>query len=129
MPLKLSLAHGERFVVNGAVMRNDGADASFVFENQAHILRQKDILTSAEACTPGSRVYLALQCAYMFPDRRARHIADFGRLIADFVAAAPSATAIADRIVTLVAEDKLYGAIKECRNLVEYEAEILSHVQ
>ena len=66
MPLKLSLAKGEKMVVNGAVIRNDGTDANIVFENQANILRHKDILTTEKATTPASRVYLALQCAYMF---------------------------------------------------------------
>ena len=71
MPLKLTLAKGEKFIVNGAVIRNDGRDASLVFENHAQILRHKDILTAANATTPAARVYLALQCAYLFAERKA----------------------------------------------------------
>ena len=49
MPLKLSLLRGEKLVVNGAVIKNDGPDVNLVFENQAHILRQKDIMTLEDA--------------------------------------------------------------------------------
>lgn len=129
MPLKLSLAKGEKFIVNGAVIKNDGPDISLVFENKANILRQKDILTSETANTPARRVYLALQCAYMFPDRKDEHLAVFETLLDDFAEAAPSAGEHARQLRELAARGDLYGALRECRAMIDYETEILSHVQ
>ena len=128
MPLKLSLAKGEKMVVNGAVIRNDGADANLVFENQANILRNKDILTPEKAVTPASRVYLALQCAYMFSENAETHLTDFRQLLADFGAAAPNSMPIVQRLLGQVDQGNLYGGLKSCRELLDYEAEVLAHV-
>ncbi len=127
MPLKLSLSKGEKLVVNGAVIKNDGGDASLVFENQAHILRQKDILTASDANTPASRAYLSLQCAYMFPDNAESHLTDFRALIADFAAAVPSAISLIERLLDLADKAELYNGLKTCRELIDYETEILTH--
>lgn len=129
MPLKLSLAKGEKFVVNGAVIKNDGTDINLVFENKAHILRQKDIMTTETADTPARRVYLALQCAYMFQDREEDHLGDFASLLDEFENAAPSADDVAGAIRKHVDDHDLYGALKECHRLIELESEIMSHVQ
>ena len=128
MPLKLSLAKGEKMVVNGAVIRNDGPDAHLVFENQANILRHKDILTPNKAVTPASRVYLALQCAYMFTDNGDNHLQDFRQLLADFGAAVPSSIAIVQELLGQVEAGNLYGGLKTCRELVDYETEVLANV-
>ena len=129
MPLKLSLPRGEKLVVNGAVIKNDGPDVNLVFENRAHILRQKDIMTMDDATTPARRVYLALQCAYMFIDHRSEHLTDFRSLLQEFCGAAPSSDPIAGRITQLIDGEDLYGALKACRELIDYEAEIMQHVQ
>lgn len=129
MPLKLSLAKGEKLVINGAVVKNDGPDVNLVFENQAHILRQKDILAVEDAQSPAKRVYLSLQCAYMFDDRRDSHLDDFKNLLGELIEAAPSLSETADEITKLVSDDNIYGALKQCRSLIDREAEILSHVQ
>ena len=127
MPLKLSVGRGEKLIVNGAVLRNDGEPSNLVFENQAHILRQKDILTAESASTPASRVYLALQCAYLFPERRAKHVQDFEKLLSQFVSAAPSSTSIADEIRAKAAAGELYLGLKACRKLIDHESELLVH--
>lgn len=129
MPLKLTLGMDEKLIVNGAVIRSRGEAVSLVFENQAHILRQKDILTADSATTPAARVYLALQCAYLFPDRGSAHLNDFHTLLNDYVEAAPSAQKIAEEIRTQVETDQLYNALKQCRRLIDHESEILRYVQ
>ena len=129
MPLKLSLPRGEKLVVNGAVIKNDGPDVNLVFENQAHILRQKDIMTLEDATSPARRVYLALQCGYMFIDHREQHVNDLRSLLSEFCDAAPSADPIAEKITDLIDGGDLYGALKACRELIDYEAEIMQHVQ
>lgn len=116
-------------MVNGAVIKNDGPDVNLVFENRAHILRQKDIMTMEDATSPARRVYLALQCAYMFIDHRGEHLHDFRALLGEFCDAAPSADGIANKITQRIDGEDLYGALKACRELIEYEAEIMQHVQ
>ncbi|MCZ6846696.1 MAG: flagellar biosynthesis repressor FlbT [Alphaproteobacteria bacterium] len=129
MPLKLSLPRGEKLVVNGAVIKNDGPDVNLVFENQAHIMRQKDIMTLDEASSPARCIYLALQCAYMFSDRRDEHMQEFESLLSEFCKAAPSSDPIAEKIKHLAQDGNLYAALKACRDLIEYEGEILQHVK
>ena len=129
MPLKLTLGKGERLIINGAVIRNDGDPASLLFVNQAHILRQKDILSQDGAATPAARVYMALQCAYLFPERRGDHLRDYRQLIDDYIEAAPSAETIAQQIDSKVQNDQLYEGLKTCRQLLAHENEVLAHVQ
>ena len=129
MPLKLTLGKGEKLIVNGAVVKNDGDVASLVFENQAHILRQKDILTTEDAKTPAARVYLALQCAYLFPDRRASFVEEFDKLLGDYLQAAPSAETLAEEIRQRLAADQLYAGLKACQKLIDHEAGILQHAE
>jgi flagellar protein FlbT len=129
MPLKLTLAAGERLIVNGAVIRNDGADAHLVFENRAQIMRQRDILTLETATTPAARIYLALQCAYLFPDRQADHLADFHRLLDEFAGAVPSAGPLVEELRGISDHGQLYNALKVCKRLIEYETGVLEYVQ
>ncbi len=129
MPLKLNVSRGEKFIVNGAVIKNDGDGISLLFENQAQILRQKDILTQETATTPAARVYLALQCAYLCPDKAASHLEDFNRLLGDYIEAAPSAGPTAQEIHALIEKGQLYGGLKACSRLLGHEQEVLAHVQ
>lgn len=129
MPLKLSLAKGEKFVVNGAVIKNDGTDINLVFENKAHILRQKDIMSADAADTPARRVYLALQCAYIFKEREQDHLQDFQNLAGDFLEAAPSSEEIVSEMQTHIETGDIYGALKKCQRLIDLEAERMTHVE
>jgi flagellar protein FlbT len=129
MPLKLNVSRGEKFIVNGAVIKNDGDGASLVFENQAQILRQKDILTQESATTPASRVYLALQCAYLFPDHADAHLDDFRSFKDDYLQAAPSGQPIMEEVQGLIEGDQLYNALKVCAGLLKHELEVLGHAQ
>ncbi|MDH3473160.1 MAG: flagellar biosynthesis repressor FlbT [Rhodospirillales bacterium] len=129
MPLKLNVSRGEKFIVNGAVIKNDGDVTSLVFENQAQILRQKDILTQESATTPAARVYLALQCAYLFPDKAAGHLENFHTLLDEYLEAAPSAGPLAEEIRALVDQGQLYAGLKACCRLLGHEHEVLAHVQ
>ena len=128
MPLKLSLAKGEKFIVNGAVIRNDGDHGDLVFENQAQILRQKDILTAETAATPASRVYFALQCAYLFPERAETYLSTCKELLGDYLEAAPSAQEIGSEILAKVDAGQLYQGLKSCTQLIHHERKAFSNV-
>ena len=65
MPLKLSLKPGETFVVNGAVVRNGDRRGVLLLENQARVLREKDILQPDAVRTSAERVYFAIMQLYL----------------------------------------------------------------
>ncbi|MDA8430855.1 MAG: flagellar protein FlbT, partial [Geobacteraceae bacterium] len=65
MPLKLTLKPGERVIVAGAVITNGPTVAHLQIENRVPLLRQRDILTEAEATTPCKKIYLVIQLMYI----------------------------------------------------------------
>ena len=129
MPLKLDFKSGDKLVINGAVLENIGTNAKILIHNESAILREKEILSIAETSTPASRVYFALQCAYMFPHKKDEQIDLFKDFLKDFVTACPSIKPIAEEIEELVAEDKIYKALKHTQKLIAHQAEVLKSLE
>ena len=113
MPLKLEFKSGDKLMINGAVIENIGANAKLLVHNEAAILRNKEVLSEADEATPAARVYLALQCAYMFPDQSDKYMKMFGDYLTQYVEACPSAKDIGEQIQDTVAEGKVYKALKK----------------
>lgn len=128
MPLKMTLKPGERIIVNGAVLENGGHEAHLVFLNDAAFMREKDILSESDALTPASRVYFALQCVYIFPQRREYYLTLLSDLLDDYLTAAPSSLIIVERIRDLVVKGEFYQALKAVRELIAHEKERLDNV-
>lgn len=128
MPLKMTLKPGERIIVNGAVLENGGGEAHLVFLNDAAFMREKDILSEVDALTPASRIYFALQCLYIFPARREHYGAILAELMAEYLAAAPSALETIERIQQQVGQGEFYHALKTVRALIAHEKERLDNV-
>ncbi len=129
MPLKLDFKSGDKLVINGAVLENIGANAKILVHNESAILREKEILSVADTSTPASRVYFALQCAYMFPHKKGEYLGLFADFLKEFVNACPSTRPIADEIEKLVAEDKIYKALKQTQKLVAHQAKVLKSLE
>ncbi len=125
MPLRLKLPHGDRIVVNGAVLENSGDATVLIFHNHADIMRRKEIMQESDVLSPSRRVYYALQCAYIFENERLAYIDTFERCLKEYEAAAPSAQPIASRLRDKVGIGKIYDALKECRALIEHESKII----
>jgi flagellar protein FlbT len=126
MPLKLDLKVGEKMIVNGAVLENVGQNAKLLVRNMAAVLREKEILTQDDAVTPASRVYFALQCAYIFPQSRAGHLKHVDQFLGDYQDACPSAADIVETIRGHVADGEYYRGMKAARKLIAHELETLS---
>lgn len=127
MALVIHMKKKQRIIINGAVLENvSGKTVSIAVRNQAAVLRSEDVLTAGEAVTPASRVYFALQCAFLFPASKAEHLRDFHQLLQSYLEAAPSAREIASHILAAIAEGNLYGALKLARRLLQHEGEVLS---
>lgn len=129
MPLKLDFKSGDKLVINGAVLENIGANAKILVHNESAILREKEILSVADTATPASRVYFALQCAYMFPHKKEEYLGLFAGFLKEFVNACPSTRPIADEIEKLVAENKIYKALKQTQKLVAHQAKVLKSLE
>lgn len=61
MSLILKLAPGERLFINGAVVTNGERRAYLMVENQAQIVREKDVMLPEDVTTPVRRAYFAAQ--------------------------------------------------------------------
>jgi flagellar biosynthesis repressor protein FlbT len=129
VPLKLDFKSGDKLVINGAVLENIGANAKILVHNESAILREKEILSVADTASPASRVYFALQCAYMFPHKKQEYLGLFADFLKEFVSACPSTRPIADEIEALVAEDKIYKALKQTQKLVAHQAKVLKSLE
>jgi flagellar protein FlbT len=126
MALRIELKPGERILIGESVLVNGEQRASFLVEGQAPILREKDILTPEQADTPAKRIYLAVQLMYTSRDARAHHDVYFA-LVRDIVQAAPSTFPYVETINNRILTGDLYKALKEARNLIDYERELLQN--
>ena len=64
MGLKVELKAGERFILGDCLVTNGNQRTRLLIEGNAPILREKDIMTTAQANTPAKRIYLAVQLMY-----------------------------------------------------------------
>jgi flagellar protein FlbT len=123
MPLSIPLPAGAKVIINGAVVQNNGsANITLAIHNKANILRDKEVLTHAEADSPAKEVYYHLQNAYLFEDNRSEWEGIAYALLDRHQAAAPEAAEIVEHIRDLMREDKLYNALRASRRLIALEA-------
>ncbi|MBU2607156.1 MAG: flagellar biosynthesis repressor FlbT [Alphaproteobacteria bacterium] len=123
MPLKLSLKPGETFVVNGAVVRNGDRRGVLLLENQARVLREKDILRPNEATTPVRRAYFAIMQMYLLGEIDGSAYAQAAEAIATLlstVAHADERAAVLEISADVAAAD-LYRALSRCRKMMTVE--------
>ena len=128
MPLAINLRPNERLIVNGVVIQNSAAGAKLLIHNNAAVLREKDIITAEGANTPARRVYFAIQCKYLFPDKEATYLPLVHQFIEEFEAAAPSTAEITQEIRRQLGAGQLYQALKSAKQLIAREQEILNAV-
>ena len=126
MALKVELKPNERILIGESVITNCNQRSWLVIEGASPILREKDILTASRADTPAKRIYLAVQLMYTSRDPRAHHDVYFS-LMRDIVQAAPSTFPYVETINNRILTGDLYKALKEARNLIEYERELLQN--
>lgn len=130
MPLKLSLKPGEKFVLNGAVIANGDKRATLVVQNQAAILREKEILQAEEATTPARRVYFPIMMMYLDPGNFDTYYDEFALRMTEFMQAisSPEVLTICVLISKEVMRAEHYRALMHCKSLFEYEDERLNYV-
>lgn len=127
MPLKLTLKPGERIIVGGAVLTNGSTVATLMVENRVPLLRQKDILTEAQATSPCKKIYLVVQLMYIGDGLTAELAQVYWELVRDVLAAAPSTNDLISQISAYILNLDFYPALKIAKKLIYYEEELMEH--
>lgn len=129
MTLRISLRNGEPVIVNGAVLRAVGR-TDLVLENDAMILRGRDVMKPHEADTSAKQLYFACMMAYIDPADLVRHQQALLERLEALMSALESheAKGVCIRFAQKVATGQFYQALSECRWLIGYEAEALARI-
>jgi len=127
VPLKLSLRPGERFVVNGAVLQNGERRSVLMLQNQASVLREKDIMQPEEASTPARRIYFPIMLLYlsegdvtMLESQARLRLSEFAEAVLN-----PEARRECAEIGQDLNDKQFYKALARCRRLIAYEDSVL----
>jgi|3_EtaG_2_1085321.scaffolds.fasta_scaffold02160_3 flagellar protein FlbT len=115
MSLKFRIPAGEKIVVNGAVLTNTSNKAMhFSLENDASIMRERDILLPENVKTPLENVYLYVQLMYIEPSSHETHHKSFqdASQIAFISTVDNDERNLVFEVVGLVGEKNYYAALK-----------------
>jgi flagellar biosynthesis repressor protein FlbT len=78
MSLKFRIPAGEKIIVNGAVITNTSSKAMhFSLENDASIMRERDIMLPDQVTSPLQNVYMQVQMMYIEPENHEHHYKAF----------------------------------------------------
>lgn len=121
MPLKLSLKPKEAVVVNGAVLRNGERRGTILLQNQARVLRQKDVLDPDATETPIEHLYFAVMQMYLTGETEG---ALYDQAVTSIAAAMgeTSDEEVRGRLVEIsaaCAAGETYQALTRCRKLMK----------
>jgi flagellar protein FlbT len=128
MGLKITLKPKERMIIGGAVITNGDTKSNLIIENKVPLLREKNILTEAEANTPGRRIYFVIQLMYIDEENLTSHHKAYWQLVSEFIQAAPSALELIKQISEHIVSNRYYMALKLAGKLIRYEQEVIKSV-
>lgn len=128
MALIIDLKPGEKILIGTAVITNDHQRTRLHISGEAPILREKDVLQEEDSDTPCKKVYFLVQCMYLARNPREYHPKYF-ELLKIIQQAAPSTAVFFMRINEQIIEGHYYKALREAKDLIVHEKELLDHVQ
>jgi flagellar biosynthesis repressor protein FlbT len=127
MALTISLKPKEQAVIGGAVVCNDDDHRiRLTIKNNVIILREKDVLRSEDVDTPCKRLYFSIQLMYIDQENIAEYHKVYWKDAEDIVKAAPSCYEIIEKMSKFVVAGDYYKALKQCKELIQYERKLLS---
>ena len=130
MALKISLKPHEKMILGGAVITNGNSmGCHLIIENKIPILREKDILNENDANSPCRQLYFIVQLMYIDAENLVLHQKKYWNLVKELLKAAPSTVGIIDHISEEIVSGRYYQALKLSQKLIDYEQEVISHVQ
>jgi flagellar protein FlbT len=132
MALTVDLKKGEKFMIGDTVILNESHNRKFeggarlkIF-GDAPMLREKDIMPEQEANSPCKHIYLLVQS--MFLTRAPEKYAEsYFSLVRQIQEASPGTAPYFVRINEMIKGGAYYKALKETKNLIEYEQELFSN--
>lgn len=127
MALIIDLKPGEKILVGTAVITNDSQRTRLHISGDAAILREKDVMKEEEADTPSKKIYFLVQCMYLASDPKVYFEKYFG-MIREIQAAAPTTSLFFMKINDMILEGSYYKALKESRELMKHEEELIANV-
>jgi flagellar protein FlbT len=128
MALIIDLKPGEKILIGTAVITNDAQRTRLHISGEAPILREKDVMKEEEADTPCKKIYFLVQCMYLARNPRI-YFDKYFELIREIQDAAPSTTFFFLKINEMILEGHYYKAMKDARELVSHEQELVGNVK
>lgn len=127
MALIIDLKPSERIIIGNALITNDSARTRLHIEGDSPILREKDIMREEDANSPCKKIYLIIQLMYLSSQPETLHELFF-KQAQEIEEAAPSTVLFFVKIGDHLLKGEYYKAMKESRNLIEHERELLANV-
>jgi flagellar protein FlbT len=128
MALIIDLKPNEKILIGTAVITNDAQRTRLHIAGDAAILREKDVMKEEEADSPCQKIYFLIQCMYL-----ARRPSDYHQkyfeMMREIQEAAPSTTEYFLNINEQIIDGSYYKAMKEAKNLIDYEEELLNNAR
>ena len=128
MALKITLKPNERMIIGGTVLTNGRTKSDFIIENEVPILREKDIMSEKDACSPCRRIYFVVQLMYIDKENLITHHSTYWKLVQELVEAAPSTLDLVDQLSVNILNKTYYKALKLAKKMVYFEQEVLERV-
>ncbi|HEU4837915.1 MAG TPA: flagellar biosynthesis repressor FlbT [Micavibrio sp.] len=126
MALVIDLKPGEKILIGSAVIINDSQRTRLHISGEAPILREKDVMQEEDANTPCKKIYFLIQCMYMAPSPKEYHKKYFD-LVKEIQHAAPTMAFSFLVINEWIIQDNYYKAMREARDLIKLEEELIQH--
>lgn len=128
MALIIDLKPGEKILIGEAVIINDNQRTRLNITGDAPILREKDVMKEDDADTPCKKIYFLVQCMYLARDPK-EYFNKYFSLIKDIQGAAPTTSLFFMKINDMILDGHYYKAMKEARELIAHEEELVEHVR
>jgi flagellar protein FlbT len=130
MPLKLTLKPNEKVLIGTAVLTNAGSKTEIIIQNNVPVLREKDIITEENADTISKKIYFIVLNMYVDPKNESEYHSIYFKLINELMDIAPNTEILAMimEISQKILEGEHYIALKACKNLLNYELELMADV-
>ena len=128
MALIIDLKPGEKILIGDAVITNDQQRTRLHIAGDSPILREKDVLQEEDADTPCKKIYFLIQCMYLARNPRTYHD-KYSNLIKEIQSAAPTTTFFFLKINEHIMEGVYYKAMKEAKELLAHEEELVNNVK
>ena len=126
MALVIDLKPGEKILIGNAVITNDSQRTRLHIAGDAAILREKDVMKEEDAQSPCERAYFLIQCMYMARNPKMYHEKYF-EIVQEIQHAAPKLSFFFLSINEKIMGGNYYKAMKEGRDLIKLERELIEH--